>query len=85
MELHNDRWHKVRRWVDANDPEHAWPERIVYRNLRHHAATFWAFVLKKEWIDVAAFLGDELDTVLGHYVLSSDDALDETIRQLWEY
>ena len=25
-EFHNRVWHKVRRWVDKNDAEHAWPE-----------------------------------------------------------
>jgi hypothetical protein len=27
--------------VEENDPANAWPRTIVYRNLRHHAATKW--------------------------------------------
>ena len=30
-ELHNERWHRIRRWVDENDPDNAWPRTIVYR------------------------------------------------------
>ncbi len=81
-ELHNDRWHKVLRNVRRTDPENEWPKHITYRNLRHHAATFWHDELGRDWVDVAAFLGDELKTVLEHYVLPSDRALEETIRQL---
>jgi len=40
-EMHNERWHRVRVWVDENDSNNAWPRTIVYRNLRHHAATKW--------------------------------------------
>jgi hypothetical protein len=40
-EMHNERWHRVRAWVEKNDPDNAWPRSIVYRNLRHHAATKW--------------------------------------------
>ena len=40
-ELHNERWHRIRTWVDEHDPDNAWPRTIVYRNLRHHAATKW--------------------------------------------
>ncbi len=35
-EMHNERWHRVRAWVEENDPDNAWPRTIVYRNLRHH-------------------------------------------------
>lgn len=38
-EMHNERWHRVRVWFDENDRDNAWPRIIVYRNLRHHAAT----------------------------------------------
>ena len=24
-EMHNERWHRVRAWVDENDPDNAWP------------------------------------------------------------
>jgi hypothetical protein len=35
-EMHNERWHRVRAWVEENDPDNAWPRTIVYRSLRHH-------------------------------------------------
>jgi len=40
-EAHNERWHRIRAWVEENEPDNAWPRTIVYRNLRHHAATKW--------------------------------------------
>lgn len=24
-EMHNNRWHRIRAWVDENDPDNAWP------------------------------------------------------------
>jgi integrase len=84
-ELFNDRWHRVRRWLKANDPDNAWPEYIVYRNLRHHAASFWHDELGRDWVDVAAWLGDRLATVLDHYVRSGVDALSEVAAALEEY
>lgn len=84
-ELFNDRWHRVRRWVKANDPDNAWPEYIVYRNLRHHAASFWHDELGRDWVDVAAWLGDRLATVLAHYVRSGVDALSEVKAALEDY
>ena len=78
----NHYWHKVRRWVAGNDGDHEWPEGIPYRNMRHHAATFWHGELGREWEDVAAFLGDELTTVLNHYVRSGAQALAATVGQL---
>lgn len=82
---HNSSWHKVRRWVDRHNPEHSWPDFIVYRNLRHHAATWWHEELGREWVDVAAWLGDKLTTVLEHYVLSGQGALDEASVQMQKY
>lgn len=82
-ELHNDRWHKIRRWVDKNDPENAWPKTIVYRNLRHHAATKWFHdELGESWEVVAQYLGDKLTTVLNHYVRAGEDALRDSVRKL---
>ena len=74
-ELHNHYWHKVRRWAEKNDADNAWPSFIPYRNMRHHAATWWHEELGLEWTDVALFLGDKLTTVLNHYVLPGADAL----------
>jgi hypothetical protein len=84
-ETHNDRWHKVRRWVAKHDPEHEWPQFVPYRNMRHHAATFWHDELGREWVDVASFLGDELTTVLSHYVLPGAEALVDTVKQLEDW
>ncbi|MFN2538883.1 MAG: hypothetical protein ABR549_12175 [Mycobacteriales bacterium] len=84
-ELFNDRWHRVRRWLAANDGENAWPDYIVYRNLRHHAAGFWHDELGRDWADVAAWLGDRLATVLDHYVRSGVDALSEAAAALEDY
>jgi len=64
-EAHNERWHRVRAWVEENDPDNAWPKTIVYRNLRHHAATKWFHEqLGESWEVVAQYLGDKLTTVL---------------------
>jgi integrase len=84
-ELLNDRWHRVRRWLARNDPENAWPAFVPYRNLRHHAAAFWHDELGREWADVAAWLGDQLATVIAHYVRSGADALTDVTRQLQSY
>lgn len=81
-EGHNTYWHKVRRWVDKNDPDNSWPKFIVYRNMRHHAATWWHDELGLEWSDVALFLGDKLTTVLDHYVLPGADALSAAVAKL---
>lgn len=81
-EFHNEMWHKVRRWVAANDPEHEWPDCITYRNLRHHAATFWHNELEEDWAVVAQYLGDKLTTVLKHYVRAGVDALSDTVDKL---
>ncbi|MHB2022791.1 MAG: hypothetical protein ACYCO3_05615 [Mycobacteriales bacterium] len=75
-ELFNDRWHRVRRWVAEHDASNEWPAFIPYKNLRHHAASFWHDELHREWADVAAWLGDQLATVIAHYVRSGADALD---------
>ena len=82
-ELHNERWHRVRAWVDANDPENAWPRTIVYRNLRHHAATKWFHEeLGESWEVVAQYLGDKLTTVLNHYVRAGEDSLRTSVGKL---
>lgn len=82
-ELHNERWHRVRAWVDENDPENAWPRTIVYRNLRHHAATRWFHEeLGEPWEVVAQYLGDKLTTVLNHYVRAGEDALRDSVGKL---
>lgn len=82
-EWHNDRWHRVREWVDENDPENAWPRTIVYRNLRHHAATKWFHEeLGEPWEVVAQYLGDKLTTVLNHYVRAGEDALRDSVIKL---
>ena len=82
-ELHNERWHRIRRWVDANDPDNAWPRTIVYRNLRHHAATKWFHEeLGESWEVVAQYLGDKLTTVLNHYVRAGEDALRDSVGKL---
>lgn len=84
-ELLNDRWHRVRRWLAGNDPYNAWPSFVPYRNLRHHAASFWHDELHREWADVAAWLGDQLTTVISHYVRSGADALADVAVQLEAY
>lgn len=82
-ELHNQRWHRVRAWVDENDPDNAWPRTIVYRNLRHHAATRWFHdELGESWEVVAQYLGDKLTTVLNHYVRAGEDALRDSVGKL---
>jgi hypothetical protein len=82
-EMHNERWHRVRKWVDENDPDNAWPRTIVYRNLRHHAATRWFHEeLGESWEVVAQDLGDKLTTVLNHYVRAGEDALRDSVGKL---
>ena len=82
-EMHNERWHRVRAWVEENDPDNAWPRTIVYRNLRHHAATKWFHdELGEPWEVVAQYLGDKLTTVLNHYVRAGEDALRDSVSKL---
>lgn len=82
-EMHNERWHRVRAWVEENDPDNAWPKTIVYRNLRHHAATKWFHEeLGEPWEVVAQYLGDKLTTVLNHYVRAGEDALRDSVLKL---
>ncbi|MCO5303575.1 MAG: hypothetical protein M9923_10235 [Phycicoccus sp.] len=82
-EMHNERWHRVRSWVEENDPDNAWPKTIVYRNLRHHAATKWFHEeLGEPWEVVAQYLGDKLTTVLNHYVRAGEDALRDSVTKL---
>ncbi|HSK55479.1 MAG TPA: hypothetical protein VK908_09500 [Jiangellales bacterium] len=82
-EMHNERWHRVRAWVEAHDPANAWPRTIVYRNLRHHAATKWfQEELGEPWEVVAQYLGDKLTTVLNHYVRAGEDALRDSVDKL---
>ena len=82
-EMHNERWHRVRAWVEENDPDNAWPKTIVYRNLRHHAATKWFHEeLGEPWEVVAQYLGDKLTTVLNHYVRAGEDALRDSVGKL---
>jgi hypothetical protein len=82
-EMHNERWHRVRDWVDEHDPDNAWPRTIVYRNLRHHAATKWFHEeLGEPWEVVAQYLGDKLTTVLNHYVRAGEDALRDSVDKL---
>ncbi|WP_341359592.1 hypothetical protein V5H98_18045 [Georgenia sp. M64] len=84
-EMHNARWHRVRAWVEENDPDNAWPSTIVYRNLRHHAATRWFHEeLGEPWEVVAQYLGDKLTTVLNHYVRAGEDALRDSVNKLAE-
>ncbi|MEP6814344.1 MAG: hypothetical protein ABI873_02195 [Marmoricola sp.] len=84
-EMHNERWHRVRAWVAENDPDNAWPRTIVYRNLRHHAATKWFHEqLGEPWEVVAQYLGDKLTTVLHHYVRAGEDALRDSVTKLSE-
>jgi hypothetical protein len=82
-EMHNERWHRVRASVEENDPDNAWPRTIVYRNLRHHAATKWFHEeLGEPWEVVAQYLGDKLTTVLNHYVRAGEDALRGSVTKL---
>ncbi|GAA2129142.1 hypothetical protein [Nocardioides bigeumensis] len=82
-EMHNERWHRVRAWVEANDPDNAWPRTIVYRNLRHHAATKWFHdELGEPWEVVAQYLGDKFTTVLNHDVRAGEDALRNSVSKL---
>jgi hypothetical protein len=84
-ELLNDRWHRVRRGLARSDPDNAWPAFEPYRNLRHRAASFWHDELDREWADVPAWLGDQLTTVISHYVRSGADALADVTVQLQAY
>jgi len=85
-EAFNNRWHRVRRWVETHDPDNAWPRGVVYRNLRHHAATSWFHhELGEEWETVAMYLGDTLATVLAHYVRPGDEARKRTVQRLANY
>ena len=78
-----ERWHRVRAWVEENDPDNAWPRTVVYRNLRHHAATKWFHEeLGESWEVVAQYLGDKLTTVLNHYVRADEDALRDSVSKL---
>ena len=82
-EMHNERWHRVRTWVETHDSDNAWPRTIVYRNLRHHAATKWFHEeLGEPWEVVAQYLGDKLTTVLNHYVRAGEDALRDSVGKL---
>lgn len=82
-EMDNERWHRVRAWVETHDPDNAWPRTIVYRNLRHHAATKWFHEeLGEPWEVVAQHLGDKLTTVLNHYVRAGADALRDSVGKL---
>ena len=82
-EMHNERWHRIRAWVEENDLDNAWPRTIVYRNLRHHAATKWFHEeLGEPWEVVAQYLGDKLTTVLNHYVRPGEDALRDSVNKL---
>lgn len=82
-EMHNERWHRARAWVEENEPDNAWPRTIVYRNLRHHAATRWfQEELGEPWEVVAQYLGDKLSTVLNHYVRAGEDALRASVCKL---
>lgn len=59
------------------------PRTIVYRNLRHHAATRWFHEeLGEPWEVVAQYLGDKLTTVLNHYVRAGEDALRDSVGKL---
>lgn len=85
-EMHNNRWHRVRAWAEENDPDNAWPKTIVYRNLRHHAATKWFHEeLGEPWGVVAQYLGDKLTTVLNHYVRAGEDALRDSVAKLEDH
>jgi hypothetical protein len=75
-EMHNNRWHRVREWVEQNDPDNAWPKTIVSRNLRHHAATKWFHdELGEPWGVVAQYLGYRLMSVLNDCARPGEDAL----------
>jgi hypothetical protein len=74
------RWHRVRAWVEENDPDNARPRTIVHRDLRHLAATKWCHEeLGEPWEVVAQCLGDMLTTVLNHYVRAGQDALRDSV------
>ncbi|MBT9254423.1 hypothetical protein KMZ32_01785 [Phycicoccus sp. MAQZ13P-2] len=85
QEFLNTVWHKTRRELERRDPDNAWPDVIVVRNMRHHAVSFWRAELNAEWEDVAAWLGDKLQTVLNHYVRSGTDALRNAVTTLENY
>ncbi len=66
----------------ALDPDNAWRRTIVYRNLRHHAATKWFHeALGESWEVLAHYLGDKLTTVLNHYVRAGEDALRDSVSK----
>lgn len=82
--MHNDRWHRICAWVEENDPDSAWPKTIVYRNLRHHAATKWFHAdLGELWEVVAQYLGNKLTTVLNHYIRAGEEALRYSVAKLY--
>jgi len=75
----NTEWSRIRKLTHRlaeDDPETwtAWPSGVPFRNLRHHAATWWAEELGVEWATVAYMLGDDVQTVLDHYVRTNDAA-----------
>lgn len=67
-EAWNDEWHRIRRL------SRTWPKSIPFRNARHHTATWW-HGLGFPWVDVASWLGHDVQTCLDHYVRPADDAL----------
>ena len=64
----NDEWHRIRRL------SRVWPKSIPFRNARHYTATWW-HGLGFPWVDVASWLGHDVQTCLDHYVRPADDAL----------
>jgi hypothetical protein len=75
-EMGNQSWHRVRAWVAENDPDNVRRKTVVYRTLRHHAATKWFHdELSEPSGVVVQCLGDKLTTVLNHYVRAGEDAL----------
>lgn len=69
----NDLWHLVR---DDLGPD-AWPTEVLYRNFRHHAATWFMETLELTVEEAAALLGDDPDTVRKHYLIPGADLRDK--------
>jgi hypothetical protein len=77
-ERFNALWHEMvaetAEWEAQDDCAYReWPRSIVYRNARHHCATWWHDVLGFSWRLVATYLGNEVATLHAHYLRTGED------------
>ncbi len=81
-EMHNERWHRVRAWVEENDPDDAWPRTIVTATCATTLRPGGSMRTRRVMEVVAQYLGDKLTTVLNHYVRAGEDALRDSVGRL---